>query len=739
MLRQIHKLPGLIAGLLVVVLATSGTILSVIPALDRSIVPPSSFNQMNVAEMAGRIAKNYPGAEQIKRSPSGKITVFYFKNDNAGADLIDPATGAKVAAYQPSGFVRWLKLFHRSLLFDNKGRAVAGFGALAMIILSFSGLMMTAKRQGGWKNLFKHVRGTGTQRWHVTIGRVAVFGFLFSSLTAIYMSLVTFAYIPDGVGMGPNFPTDVNGGATMNVADMAVLKDVNIADFRSLSFPYAGDPTDVFTLSTAQGTGYIDQATGKMLSYEANSFMKKTYEFIFMLHTGQGLWWLGLILGAAASVIPIMSITGTLMWLRNRRAAPRIKKNISAKHADIVVLVGSESSSTWGFAKTLHDGLTAEGLKVHTAPMNRLKPEYKSAKSMFILTATYGDGEAPVSAKSFMKQLAAVKTTPSFPVAVLGFGDRQFPRFCQFAQDVSAALDAKQWKHLLPLDMIDRQSAQEFSRWGREIGAVLGFDLELVHTPALRKTNKLALISRVDYGAEVQAPTTVFRFGVPEAARKGLFKRIFGRRLPKFDAGDLVGVLVPGSTVPRFYSLASSAKEGALEICVRKQAGGLCSGFLHDLAPGDEIEAFIQPNPDFRPASGRAPVILIGAGTGIGPLAGFIRSNNKRRPMHLYFGGRDPKSDFLYEPELRDWLDDKRLGTLNTAFSRVQNRSYVQNRIVADAEMFRDLIAQGAQILVCGGRSMAQGVLDAIETVLEPTDLDILTLKTQGRYVEDTY
>jgi len=119
MLRQIHKLPGLIAGLLVVVLATSGTILSVIPALDRSIVPPSSFNQMNVAELAGRISKNYPGAEQIKRSPSGKITVFYFKNDNAGADLIDPATGAKVAAYQPSGFVRWLKLFHRSLLFDN--------------------------------------------------------------------------------------------------------------------------------------------------------------------------------------------------------------------------------------------------------------------------------------------------------------------------------------------------------------------------------------------------------------------------------------------------------------------------------------------------------------------------------------------------------------------------------------------------------------------------------------------
>ena len=39
--------------------------------------------------------------------------------------------------------------------------------------------------------------------------------------------------------------------------------------------------------------------------------------------------------------------------------------------------------------------------------------------------------------------------------------------------------------------------------------------------------------------------------------------------------------------------------------------------------------------------------------------------------MHLFFGARDPKSDFLYERELRDWLADGSLSRLTTAFSRV--------------------------------------------------------------------
>jgi sulfite reductase (NADPH) flavoprotein alpha-component len=236
----------------------------------------------------------------------------------------------------------------------------------------------------------------------------------------------------------------------------------------------------------------------------------------------------------------------------------------------------------------------------------------------------------------------------------------------------------------------------------------------------------LLLTERIVYGEQVNAPTHVLRFKAPGA-------------LPDFLAGDLVGIVPPGSPVPRFYSLASGSQDGVLEICVRKHNGGVCSEFLHGLDIGAQIEAFIQPNPQFRPASGTHPVILIGAGTGIGPLAGFIRNNKARHPMHLYWGGRNPASDFLYEPELNQYLSDRRLTALRAAFSQVQDRSYVQDRLIGDALALRRLIEKGAQVLVCGSREMARGVMQALDEVLAPLNLSVQTLKAQGRYREDVY
>ncbi len=251
-----------------------------------------------------------------------------------------------------------------------------------------------------------------------------------------------------------------------------------------------------------------------------------------------------------------------------------------------------------------------------------------------------------------------------------------------------------------------------------------------------RARTTLTLIERVDYGAEVQAPTCVLRFALP---RSGLFARLAGRGWPRFAAGDLMAIVPPDCTLPRYYSLASSTSDGFVEICVRKHPGGLCSGLLHGLQPGDSVEAFVKANPAFRPARGRKPVILIGAGTGIGPLAGFVRANVACRPMHLYFGGRDPASDFLYEREIAGWLHDRRLTSLATAFSRVKGGGYVQDRLRKDADRLRALIASGAQVMVCGGRDMAAGVTEAIADVLAPTGLTPVALKAQGRYAEDVY
>ena len=61
---------------------------------------------------------------------------------------------------------------------------------------------------------------------------------------------------------------------------------------RWLTFPVAGDPTDVFGLQTTVGEGYVDQATGQVLTWADYTLAQKVWNTLYMLHTGQGLWWL---------------------------------------------------------------------------------------------------------------------------------------------------------------------------------------------------------------------------------------------------------------------------------------------------------------------------------------------------------------------------------------------------------------------------------------------------------------
>ena len=191
--------------------------------------------------------------------------------------------------------------------------------------------------------------------------------------------------------------------------------------------------------------------------------------------------------------------------------------------------------------------------------------------------------------------------------------------------------------------------------------------------------------------------------------------------------------------MPRLYSLASGSRDGFVEIVVRKQPGGLCSGQLVALEPGSTIRAFIRPNPGFHSGHGRAPLILIGAGTGIGPLAGMIRANRHARPVHLFFGLRARESDFLFAEELAGWQREGRLARLTTATSRGPRPYYVQDALRHEAAEVLTMIRSGARIMVCGGRAMAEGVTAALTDILAPAGLTPAVLKAEGRYVEDVF
>lgn len=735
MIRIMHRWPGLLAALVILVLSLSGAALSVFPALE-SWAAPKAASKMTVADLAGRVQAAYPGLDQIKRAPSGQIKAYWFERGEPGGGVIDPTTGTALASADQSTLRVWLTDLHRAFLLDDAGRVATALTAAAMLVLALSGAALVARRAGGWRRWFAPLKGGKAGRLHVELARVAVVGLTLSALTAIWMSAETFDLI-EVTRADPGFAEGSMEADPMPLALMPALADIPVAELRSLSPPDPAWPGDPVTIETATGAGLVDPATGEMMSWAEATLMQRVSETIYMLHSGEGAALLGLMLGLMALAVPAMAATGALIWWAGGRAKPHLRGSARESRAQTVILVGSESGSTSGFAETLGRALIKAGQSVHLAPMSAFAPErYALAERILVLAATYGDGDAPASAKGFLDKLAATPEAPTAPLAVLGFGDRGFAAYCGFAQAVARGAEARGWTQLVPLDTVDRQSPQDFARWGRDLGAAIGLDLDLVHQPIRPASHALTLVSRRDYGHEVQAPTAILRFAPP---RLPLWQRLAGRGFGRFSPGDLIGVVPEGSTLPRFYSLASGHRDGFVEIVVKKHPGGLCSGQLMALEPGDSIAAFLRRNATFKPGKGTAPLILIGAGTGVGPLAGFIRANTHRRPMHLFFGLRHESSDYFYQEELASWQAEGRLDHLFTAASRAERPHYVQDALRAEAAQLTHAIRHGAQIMVCGGRGMATGVAQALDEILAPLGLTPAMLKAEGRYVEDVY
>jgi len=229
--------------------------------------------------------------------------------------------------------------------------------------------------------------------------------------------------------------------------------------------------------------------------------------------------------------------------------------------------------------------------------------------------------------------------------------------------------------------------------------------------------------------------------------------------------GQSWGVIPPGVREKdgkphsvRLYSIASSrygddmsGKTGSL--CVRRATywcpelkaddpakKGICSNFLCDTKPGDEItmtgpSGKVMLLPEENP---KTDYIMVATGTGIAPYRGFIRrlfvektpaAKAYRGQAWLFLGVANTES-LLYDDE---WQEVKKKYPnnfrLDYALSREQNnkrggKMYIQDKVEEYADEIFAKLDNGAHIYFCGLKGMMPGIQDMLKSVAEKKGLD---------------
>ena len=287
--RQLHRWLGLVAGTLALVLGITGTLLALDPLRNAWQAAPAA-QDLPVATLVQRVQASVPGAEEIRRLPSGGIVVHAFDNGQAQALRVDPADGRVLGGYQPSLLPRWLKNLHRALLLGDAGRMAAAAVALAMLGLSVSGLVLLLRRMGGWRHLAGPVRGTLAQRLHVLAGRVVLLVLAVSAAAALVMSAATFGLMPLDAAPEPDVASVPGRQPPLLAAQLPLLQDVRVQDLRKLNLPAADDPQDTWQVTTTQGQGWVDRYSGQMLAWQDATAAQRVHDWALLLHTGEGAW-----------------------------------------------------------------------------------------------------------------------------------------------------------------------------------------------------------------------------------------------------------------------------------------------------------------------------------------------------------------------------------------------------------------------------------------------------------------
>lgn len=836
-LFQLHWFCGITAGLILSIIGITGAIYSydqqILTWLNQKsyVVQVENSPKLTPDQLYQHLTQQDPKRQInsitiMQEADASSIVNIKKDGERKGLDLmVNPYTAEILPAIKGKDFFKFILNLHRTLTLERPfGSQITGACALMLIYFVLSGIYLRWPKKHSFKQwLFVKPKLKGRNfLWdlHAVVGTWVIVFYLMLAMTGLYWS---YDWWSDGMFkvMGVDRPQPMQMANDKKTKEDVKPSNLQISHalqeawigfnkdykdgFSSLTLTVPKKENGQVELSFFDATpqherarnsavfNYESQTLESVKKYEDKPLNEKIMSSMLPVHRGSffgPVWHFLAMLSSLA--MPLFFITGILLYLKRRKQKKLTKQarqimtpeEVKPDSSTWLIVYASQTGTAeqlaWGTSSSLQEQKESVVVKsIHKISQQDLT-QYK--RILFIVS-TYGTGEAPDLATSFVKKIMPTPFDLSnTQYAVLALGSKEYAdTYCQFGREVDAWLSYKKANPLFPTIEVDDANTLDIASWYQALAKVTELNLQTVKmldafdecTLVSRKHINVGSLGAPIYLLEIDTPKTIdWQAGdiaeIQPMNAKARIQNFMTKHHIALNDMDAYKVLkhksLEHSTVlqdtqvdtlekqlpvlpHREYSIASIPKQNKLELVVRLKISeegevGLGSGWLcKHTNIGDVINLRIRRNESFHLANNSNPIILIGNGTGIAGLMSLLQERKSYGYQNnwLIFGERQREKDFFYEAELESLLEHNFLTHLDLAFSRDSEDScYVQHKLQQNSQRLIEWVANNASIYICGSiNTMAHDVEQTLINILGAAKLD--ELRETDRYRRDVY
>jgi uncharacterized iron-regulated membrane protein len=351
-IRIIHLWLGLITGLVVFIVAITGSIFTfeeeIRSVTDKQLLEvginkSENYPRKSIAEMTAIVKEKFPKPplKSIRISNEPNASVEFILKDKTSI-YINPYSGQILGTgNHDTDFFGTVLRLHRSLLLGDTGKVITGTSALIFIIMIISGIILWwPKSKANRKHKFSIKKNALRPRkiydLHSVLGFYAAWVLIFTATTGIIWS---FDWVEDTMFWITNSKKD---DRKLHSREVLAL-DFGIDDMLQKAKSLSPDAKDIFINLPEDSMGVVrvnmqaaeggfsrkndqfiyDRYTGELLRakyFEDASTGEKIKSMNYNIHTGKALGLAGQFLVFFSALIAAsLPVTGLLMWLKKRK------------------------------------------------------------------------------------------------------------------------------------------------------------------------------------------------------------------------------------------------------------------------------------------------------------------------------------------------------------------------------------------------------------------------------------